>query len=132
MIEDQKILFELTYHWSHESNKQEVEFLDGEKMKPRVITDSLSRSWAKTHALNWSVQNESKEIDNGLRFLRSLILNEILFLINPMGVNEEVIAELMLYSNALKDDPSNAYWYFLCEVFAKQNADLYLVTGDSL
>tara|TARA_R110000751_G_scaffold119922_1_gene220552 strand:- start:608 stop:1138 length:531 start_codon:yes stop_codon:yes gene_type:complete len=125
MKEDQKILFELSYHWSYESGKDEIEFLDGEKMRPRIVHDSLSKAWAKTHSLNWSVQNEEKEIDDGLRLLRSLILNEILFLINPMGVNEEVIAELMLYSDALKGDVSNSYWYFLCEIFAKQNSDLY-------
>ena len=124
MKEDQKILFELSYQFSFESSKDPIQFDCGEKMKPRVIFDHTTGYGAR-NAVNWSVQNEDKQVDNGLRLIKSLVLTELLFIVDPFRVNQEIVAETMLYSNALKDETTNKYWYFLTEIFAHQNADLY-------
>ena len=113
MIEDQKILFELSYGFSYAKNRDAITFGCGETMKPRVIKQRIP---------NWVIQNVNPKTDNQLRLIKSLLLTELFFILNPFRVNEKITGETLLVSSAFKDDKSNKYWMQLAELFAVFNA----------
>jgi len=122
--EDTKTLCSLMQIFTYQGKKVfEFENLDPKTKDKTPWRKQKQRHLKKSASLicRWTCQNENHKIDGELRYIKTLLANEITSVLNPvmMKHTDKFTAQLMLLSSGIVDETknSNAYWAILVKSF---------------